>query len=93
MKKVALLLLVAVCLGAGGVQAGEPSRPATLAAEAERCPLQTGSRLSPPRDDQGRCEQRSAFTRSYSQEDLERTGEVDLNRALEQLDPSFNRGR
>ncbi len=52
------------------------------------CLKQTGSRIAPRADKQGRkCV--SANGRSYSKEDLDRTGEIDLADALRRLDPAI----
>ncbi|MES2685086.1 MAG: hypothetical protein V4650_16320 [Pseudomonadota bacterium] len=91
MKKLALLLLVAACLGAGGVQADAPPTKPLL--KADRCPPAPGSRLSRAPDAEGRCNPPQAFSRSYSQEEIERTGQIDLDRALMQLDPALTLGR
>ena len=90
MKKFALLLLIATCLGAGGVQADATAAKPAL--KADRCPPAPGSRLSRAPDAEGRCEPPQAFTRSYTSEDIERTGQVDLDQALMQLDPALTLG-
>ncbi|RZA37263.1 MAG: hypothetical protein EOP92_01305 [Lysobacteraceae bacterium] len=52
------------------------------------CLKHTGSRIKPRADKQGRkCI--SANGRSYSKEDLDRTGEADLAEALRRLDPAI----
>lgn len=52
------------------------------------CLKKTGSRIAPRADKQGRkCV--SANGRSYSKEDLDRTGEIDLADALRRLDPAI----
>ena len=52
------------------------------------CLKHTGSRITPRADKQGRkCV--SANGRSYSKEDLDRTGEIDLADALRRLDPAI----
>lgn len=91
MKKIALLLLVAACLGAGGVKAQAPTDQAQAKAKVTRCEPTTGSRLGKAPDAQGRCDETSPLSRSYSREDLERTGQIDLDRALQMLDPSISR--
>lgn len=73
--------------------------PAAAQAEADKpvdakrefadtnCLRQTGSRISPRADKQGRkCV--NAPGRSYSKEDLDRTGAIDMADALRRLDPS-----
>ncbi len=92
MKKVALMMLVALCLGAGGVQATEPQRPDDAPAAqraAERCAPETGSRISRKAGADGRCDQSSQAVRSYDREDLEGTGALHVGDALRQLDPQF----
>lgn len=85
MKKVALLLLVAACLGAGGVKAETPSPEA--AAASSRCEPVTGSRIAKLRDADGRCPATDGRLRSFSPEELRLTGATDLNEALVLLDP------
>jgi hypothetical protein len=98
MKKIALLLLVAACLGAGGVDAAEPAAPAATdagavpaAKGAERCAPATGSRIARKVKPGESCEVHHNNLRSYSRDDLERTGRIDLDEALETLDPAFSR--
>lgn len=91
MKKVLLMLLVALGLGAGGVRAESPS-PAPkqqLLKSRTRCEPATGSRIAHARSADGRCPQDSAFRRSYSQEELQRTGRTDVGEALRMLDSSL----
>ncbi len=85
MKKV-LLFLVAAVLCAGAVNAASPEP--TLK-KGERCEPATGSRLSRAPNAQGICEHDAAVTRSYSQEEIERTGQIDLDVALSRLDPAL----
>jgi hypothetical protein len=66
-------------------------RPAALAdagdASLEQCDQVTGSRIrSNTRRD---CEPLGQPFRSYSAEELQSTGEMDLSEALRQLDPAF----
>jgi len=93
MKKVALMMLVALCLGAGGVKAVDAPEAAAASKPAKptRCEPATGSRLSSPPDANGRCNSGTAGFRSYDKEEIERTGEIDLDRALSKLDPSLSR--
>ena len=78
MKKVALLLLVAVCLGAGGVKAADaPARP-----DVKRCEPVTGSRIAVKPAAGQRCDKPSQpFLRSYSREELQSTGRRGAERA------------
>lgn len=91
MKKISLLLLVAACLGAGGVKAQAPTNQTQVKAKPARCPPATGSRLGKAPDAQGRCDEAPPLSRSYSREDIERTGQLDAGQALQILDPSLNR--
>lgn len=81
-------------------QASEPVRvsaPANSAPVDERavrrtgesCVKETGTRI---RAGSGREGCRFAG-RSYSREDMDRTGEIDVGRALQRLDPSIQGGR
>jgi len=87
MKKVALLLLVAACLGAGGVQAETPSPESKPVAADRRCDPVTGSRIARAPDAKGLCDTTDGRLRSFSREDLESTGQIDLAEALTRLDP------
>ncbi len=96
MRKTLVLLLIAVCLGVGGVEAAAPPADAPDTAPQrlqpqERCPPPTGSRISRAPRTSGACEPAPAGLRRYSREALEETGEIDLNRALTTLDPSIGR--
>lgn len=64
------------------VEGGEPKAEQT--SHRAYCLQHTGSRIRPPA---GKC----ASTRGwvYSREDIERTGDVNLNGALRRLDPSL----
>lgn len=55
----------------------------------ERCVKETGTRI---RAGSGRVGCRFAG-RSYSREEMDRTGETDVGRALQRLDPSIQGGR
>lgn len=57
------------------------------AARSRTCLAATGSRIRRSGDD---CRQPG---RSYSRDDIDRTGSVDLADALQRLDPSISRGR
>jgi hypothetical protein len=95
MKKFAVWLLVAVCLGAGGVKATEPSavaEPVTIPEQIISCGPASASRLRHPTISGQPCAAATPFARSYSKEDLESTGRVDLDEALSVLDPSVRRG-
>jgi hypothetical protein len=75
--------------------AAKPESPATPDAALagkhgalEQCDKPTGSIIRPKVKD-GCKPTGSLATRTYSKEDIERTGEFDLNEALRKLDPSF----
>lgn len=87
MKKAALLLLIAACLGAGGVQAAEAAETPAV----KRCEAVTGSRIQPVVAADEACERATPGVRSYSREELESTGRIDLDEALSVLDPSILR--
>ncbi|MDO9452610.1 MAG: hypothetical protein Q7J29_07095 [Stagnimonas sp.] len=102
MKKVALLILIAACIGAGGVRA-DPSPVAATTVDAKdkaalpkpqtRCEPPAGSRINPKPDDKGNCPAGSALVRIYSNDELKSTGQTDLGQALQQLDPAIGRSR
>jgi hypothetical protein len=50
------------------------------------CP-ETGTRIRPSRD--GVCVATGSYVKSYSREEIERTGETNVSEALRKLDPSF----
>jgi hypothetical protein len=89
-KEIVMLrsLLMGVCLAAS--LAACTSAPSTRAdaarvAETQRnsCLKETGTRLPPP---PGQC---AGFGRSYSSEEIDRTGRTDAGAALQMLDPSI----
>jgi len=60
--------------------------------EAVECETVTGSRIKsakPAKDKSGKCAATASPTRTYTKDDIEMTGETDLNEALRKLDPSF----
>ena len=58
-------------------------------ANDRNCLKETGSRLAPRPDSKGRkCV--NAIGRSYTREDLDRTGTIDLGDALRRLDPAVH---
>lgn len=99
MKKIALLILIAACIGAGGVRADPAPVGATAAAKDKtalpklqtRCEPPAGSRISSEPDAKGNCPGGSASVRTYSAEELKSTGQTDLGQALQQLDPAIGR--
>ncbi len=86
----ALLLLPMVALAA------EAPTPLTAqgtkvvkAKEQPRCEAPTGSRIRP--SEKTGCDKKpDPFLTSYSQDDLLKTGQIDINQALRRLDPRFN---
>lgn len=99
------LLMTALTLGFGLVHAETPTAPeqataadtlASKTAETQpelrverHCIQQTGTRMK-ARDKDGCIAM--APGRSYDRDDIERTGETDVARALQRLDPSITRG-
>lgn len=88
-----------------GNLAGDPAAPASSTTAAAKpaskeeaaedevsgrsCLKETGSRLAPRPDSKGRkCV--NAIGRSYTREDLDRTGTIDLGDALRRLDPAVH---
>lgn len=82
----------AVAAAALGLMAGCAGQPAQLAATPEpaasqECAVVTGSRIAPEaRHD---CKPVGYPFRSYSAQDLEATGHMDLADALRSIDPAF----
>ena len=75
------VLCAAVSLAACSTTTNQASRTAATPA----CPeINTGSHLP---SNPGQCS--SSAVRSYSQEDVQRTGQTDVGSALRQLDPSL----
>lgn len=87
MKKTLLFLVVACGLSIGAVKAS-PDVPQP-AGQVTRCEAVTGSRIASAPDAQGLCDTQAPFVRSYRQDDLQRTGEIDLDDALLKLDPAL----
>ena len=77
-------VISASILGCTTTQPQPDAQQTASAATAQPCALQTGSRIAPK---PGECSM--APGRSYSQTDIERTGEVDVAEALHLLDPSI----
>ncbi len=97
MKKVALLILIAACIGAGGVRADPAAATSTAdtkgkaASQKTRCEPPAGSRINSQPDAKGNCPSGSALVRTYSTDELKSTGQTDLGQALQQLDPAIGR--
>jgi hypothetical protein len=53
----------------------------------KQCPAVSGSHIRPRKEND--CKTNVGPLRSYSQEDLQRTGEIDVADALRKLDPIF----
>ena len=77
-------VISASVLGCSTTQPRPDAQQTASAATTQPCALQTGSRIAPK---PGECSM--APGRSYSQTDIERTGEVDVAEALHLLDPSI----
>jgi len=60
------------------------------APKQERCEPPTGSRISPERDAKGECPKPASPGQTYSQEDLQRTGQINVGDALSRLNPSIS---
>jgi hypothetical protein len=92
-----LLACLLLCSAAIAAESATPTHNDTKPAATDQnakptpkkkdCEYVSGSRIRPKTEQD--C--RSAFgpLRSYSKEDLDRTGEMDLNQALRALDPIF----
>lgn len=93
--------LIALLLAGGVAAAGEPAAPAastdtpekpvaiegTRPARAKACEQSSGSRIrSTPATG---CRTSAGLLRTYTQEDIQRTGETDINEALRKIDPIF----
>jgi hypothetical protein len=61
---------------------------APVAKKPVQCETVTGSRIRAAQTATG-CDTRTKPFRTYTQEDLERTGDIDLTEALRKLDPIF----
>jgi hypothetical protein len=64
-----------------------PAQDATPRKAVTRCEPVTGSRILPSAADH--CKSAVRPYRSYTQEELQRTGETDLSAALRKIDPVF----
>jgi hypothetical protein len=97
--------LFVLMLAAGAAAAGEATAPAAspeaaakpvategavkeTAAKPKACEYISGSRMRPSLAEG--CRTASGPLRVFSQEDLQRTGEIDMNQALRKLDPIFH---
>lgn len=95
-------LIVAALLAlpmAAAAQQSAPARQTAATADASQakaddqqridpnCPQQTGTRIAPRKDKQGRCVLGPG--RVYTSDDIARTGETNVADALRKLDPSI----
>jgi hypothetical protein len=69
-----------------GADTETPTKEAKAVKPLAKCAAVTGSHIR-PKVENG-CEARKP-NRSYTLEDIQRTGEIDLNQALRRLDPMF----
>jgi hypothetical protein len=76
------LIAAALALGACASTSGHTPGKSAAAAPPPGCVSDTGSRIAAPGDCAG-------FGRSYSQEDMQRTGRTTAGGALSLLDPAF----
>jgi hypothetical protein len=86
LRKLVLSVALIGTLSMGAFGADEAPKVTTKPPKPATCALNPGSHIR-PRIENG-CEAPKPF-RSYTQEDLQRTGEIDLNEALRKLDPIF----
>jgi len=85
-------LLAVSCLAAALGLGACATQPAPVSAQTAQntpqtpdCVRDTGTRIPQP---EGTC--RNVPGSSYTQEDLQRTGEIDTGRALQKMDPRFH---
>ncbi len=79
-----LVCIIAAGCGACATNASAPeSQPTAKAALPPNCIRDTASRIAPP---PGQCQ--NAPGRTFSETDIDRTGQVDTGSALQMLDPS-----
>ena len=88
LKSLALSAVLALSLAACSTAPVSPDKAATSNARPPAgCVGQTATRL-PVKDDSTSC---AGFGSTYTQQDLDRTGQYDLSRALPMLDPAITR--
>lgn len=86
MKSLALSTALALCLAACATPPSTPDKAtAANAKPAAGCVAQTATRI-PVKDDT--C---AGFGATYTRQDIDNTGQVYLDRALQMLDPSITR--
>jgi hypothetical protein len=83
LRLLALAACLALGLGLGGC-ANHAPHSARMTANDPSCVRDTGSRIANP---DRRCV--NAPGASYTQEDVQRTGEIDVGAALKKMDPRF----
>jgi hypothetical protein len=83
---IALGVLSAVPLLAAGPSARVGNKVTTSVRGVPDCP-QLATRIRPGAD--GRCPATGSWVKVFTQEDLERTGEINVSQALRKLDPSI----
>ena len=92
-----LTMLAAALLASAGALAAEtavvsPDPPKATSTKATKTALEcedtTSSRIR--RDKAGKCTKSASSARSYSREEIERTGQTDVSEALRRLDPRFH---
>jgi hypothetical protein len=87
-KSLALSAALALSLAACSAAPVSPDKAATANAKPPAgCVGQTATRI-PVKDDSTSC---AGFGHTYTQQDLDRTGQYDLSRALQMLDPAISR--
>jgi hypothetical protein len=84
---ICLAASLAACTSAPSTRADAKSAAAVAETQRTSCPKETGTRLPLP---PGEC---AGFGRSYSSEDVDRTGQTDAAAALRMLDPSITTPR
>jgi hypothetical protein len=92
----AILVAAVVAVASGCATSSSPDQAARIAADASKrptldkaCVQDTGSRIKPSKEEdatkaKANCMQPGS---TYSREELDQTGEIDMGRALRQLDP------
>jgi len=88
MKSLALSTALALILAACAAAPVSPEKATTANAKPPAgCVGQTATLI--PLKDSASC---AGFGSTYTKEDVDRTGQIDLGRALQMLDPSISRG-
>ena len=88
LKSLALSAALALSLAACSTAPVSPDKAAAADAKPPAgCVGQTATRI-PVKDDSTSC---AGFGSTYTRQDVDRTGQVDLGRALQMLDPTITR--